>query len=251
MEEIYRKPICLDLADSEASDQAVVGGKAANLNRLIKAGLPVPPGWVVIPGSIKGCNNTWLGSVFNEDPRLAGVIYGREVFAVRSSAAVEDGSRMSFAGQFKSYLNVAGDNLVKMASYVVGGRPNGHYYEAMKSDFRHEDVRINVVIQRMVFATRAVVGFTINPVSGERRETVEVVKGNGEILVSGKTTPAVWEVGQGGLERVFGPDIDVPESDTLLGYMRKCREVIGAEADVEAAYDDVQWWILQARPITT
>ena len=39
------------LADVKAADAAAVGGKAANLGELIRAGFAVPPGFV-LPGSV-------------------------------------------------------------------------------------------------------------------------------------------------------------------------------------------------------
>jgi len=40
-------PIIVWLGDERASDVKLVGGKAAGLNEMIKAGIPVPPGFIV------------------------------------------------------------------------------------------------------------------------------------------------------------------------------------------------------------
>ncbi|MEO6627111.1 MAG: PEP/pyruvate-binding domain-containing protein, partial [Aquihabitans sp.] len=128
-------------------DNATVGGKGANLGEMARAGLPVPPGFVVTAdaylrsmdaGGVRG----ELLSVFAEaaghagDPaaltaaaahlqklvRSAGVAddvrdrlveaYGKlgagVAVAVRSSATAEDGAEASFAGMHESYVNVVG-----------------------------------------------------------------------------------------------------------------------------------------------
>lgn len=40
-------PIVVDLADDQAGALDLVGGKAANLHVLLRAGMPVPPGFCV------------------------------------------------------------------------------------------------------------------------------------------------------------------------------------------------------------
>lgn len=69
------------------ADLAVAGGKGANLGELVRAGLPVPPGFVITaPGYLQamdggcarrassaGCPSTqrWASTVFRSDPTIS------------------------------------------------------------------------------------------------------------------------------------------------------------------------------------
>jgi pyruvate,water dikinase len=127
-------------------DIALGGGKGANLGELSRAGLPVPPGFVVTtraydafveagglkdeivglasrandPGEFEAAaqkiqalfaRNTLPEDVAAEVrdayARLANADGG--AVAVRSSATAEDLPQASFAGQQETYLNVSGD----------------------------------------------------------------------------------------------------------------------------------------------
>ena len=83
---------------------SAIGGKAAALARLVRAGFDVPPFFVVAADA--GLEAAEIRAAL---ARLAPE-GGR--FAVRSSAAEEDGAGHSFAGQFESYLNVDADDVV-------------------------------------------------------------------------------------------------------------------------------------------
>jgi hypothetical protein len=65
-----------------------------------------------------------------------------------------------------------------------------------------------VLVRRMVAADAAGVAFTANPATGDRSETiVSAVRGLGERLVSGETSPEKWIVAGG---RATQRSIDVP-----------------------------------------
>ena len=81
----------LDLGDVPPGSGATVGGKAAQLADLSRAGFPVPPGIVV------------TGERANVDQLLTAIdrLADRDMtFAVRSSGVAEDGAAASFAGQY-------------------------------------------------------------------------------------------------------------------------------------------------------
>ena len=135
-------------------DIALVGGKGANLGELTRAGLPVPPGFVVTTGAYDafveagGLTDEILGLASQpqaDDPAafeaaaekiqalfaLAATpddvadevraAYDRlanaegEAVAVRSSATAEDLPGASFAGQQETYLNVRGERALTEA----------------------------------------------------------------------------------------------------------------------------------------
>lgn len=195
-----------------------VGGKAANLGELTRAGLPVPPGWVLTTrayqeaaeaaglGPIVAAGGEGLARAARtrllETPVPPAVeqavreAYGRlgdeTAVAVRSSATAEDLPFASFAGQQDTYLNVVGPQAVLDAvrrcwASLWTDRAVA-YRESNGID--HARVRLAVVVQVMVDAQVAGVMFTANPVTGRRRETViDAAPGLGEAVVSGAVNP--------------------------------------------------------------
>ena len=95
---LARWPV-LDLRDSVEVD--VVGGKAASLGTLLRAGFPVPGGFTVTAGAAEPAI------------RAAYAALGDDVaVAVRSSATTEDGADASCAGQHDTYLWISGADAV-------------------------------------------------------------------------------------------------------------------------------------------
>ncbi|MFH0824286.1 MAG: PEP/pyruvate-binding domain-containing protein, partial [Pseudomonadota bacterium] len=126
----------LELGEASRAGTEEIGGKAANLNNLIRLGLTVPKGIVVAAAAYEAhavrCNlegrlapfierRDWRGAelmarrclVSNMvDEELAERIVDRfrsmrsSTVAVRSSATCEDQESASFAGQYETFLNV-------------------------------------------------------------------------------------------------------------------------------------------------
>ena len=129
--------LVLDLAQLSADDLTAVGGKAANLGELIRAGFDVPPGFCITTEAYRlavqgttveagtgtdtaAARAAVLGAPFPESVAAAvRDAYARlesgtdGPVAVRSSATAEDLPGASFAGQQDTYLNVTGiDNVL-------------------------------------------------------------------------------------------------------------------------------------------
>ncbi len=141
------RPLCIDLKVLSAADLPLVGGKAAALGRLTRAGLPVPQGVCITTLAYENYLDTtglrqrlplllerkpfnemrweelWdlglrIRSLFLNTPlpeRLAAEIIAgfpsrltRVPVTVRSSAPVEDSATASFAGLHDSFVNVYG-----------------------------------------------------------------------------------------------------------------------------------------------
>jgi cytochrome P450 len=112
--------------------------------------------------------------------------------AVRSSASMEDSAQTSFAGQQDTYLWILGQEAV--IEHVQ--RCWASVYSARSIVYRRhhavpeEDVRMAVVVQRMVDARAAGVAMTLDPLTGDRTKiVVEASFGLGETVASGTVTP--------------------------------------------------------------
>lgn len=205
---------------------------------------------------------------------------GKEVFvAIRSSATAEDLPDASFAGQQDTYLNVKGEgNVVEKvkACWASLFTPRAIYYRVQKG-FRHEDVSIAVVVQRMVNSEKSGVMFTSHPVTGEKKCIIEAVFGLGEAIVGGLVTPDTYvydrikrrieevkiaekkfmivrrngnekvELGEKGKERVLSEE----ELKKLVDLGELIEEHYGKPQDVEWAIEGNNIYIVQSRPITT
>ena len=206
--------LVLPLQDAPA-DASLVGGKAAGLGRLARAGLAVPAGFAITAGAFRAflhandidgalTHDTALEALraarWPDDLRAAieaayadlrGRAAGAPV-AVRSSATVEDSAEASFAGQHSTLLNIDGVDAVFDAIVSCWASLYGEHATAYRRTRGVEDdgPAMGVVVQALVPAEAAGVAFTIDPVSGDRAHVViEAVWGLGEGLVGGNITP--------------------------------------------------------------
>jgi pyruvate,water dikinase len=116
--------------------------------------------------------------------------------AVRSSGAV------SMPGQMETDLNIRGaDNVINSVVRVWSSSftPRAIHFRAIRrlkrDDMNPSDGRIGVAILRMVMARSSGVGFTVNPMTGDR--TKVMVEGNwgiGESIVQGIVVPDVFYI---------------------------------------------------------
>src|SRR4029077_17395460 len=92
-------------------------------------------------------------------------------YAVRSSATAEDLPTASFAGQQDTYLNVVGpaailQHVSRCWASLFTERAVTY---RLRNDVDQRKVHMAVVVQRMVFAQAAVILFTADPVTGNRK----------------------------------------------------------------------------------
>ena len=107
-----------DLA--ECRDVMLAGGKGASLGRLIRAGFPVPNGFVVNTRAYRLAQKeaASAGKPMEIPAQAAGEILrgyqtmGAGAVAVRSSATAEDMAAASMAGQCDTFLDVEGETAV-------------------------------------------------------------------------------------------------------------------------------------------
>lgn len=116
--------------------------------------------------------------------------------AIRSSATAEDLPDASFAGQQETFLNVRGeedlfDKVRKCWSSLFTARAIS-YRE--KQGYAHSDVKLAVVVQKMVNSEISGIMFTVDPHSGAKNIIVEAGYGLGEAIVGGEVTPDTYVV---------------------------------------------------------
>lgn len=168
---------------------------------------------------------------------------GASMVAVRSSGAREDGQDRSFAGVFESVLNVTPDCLGEAIQTVQRS-----FESDAATRYAQSSETGGIIIQEMVDAEWAGVLFTRHPDHGGSA-LLEMVPGCGDSLVSGARTPHAYEVGRrsGALPDGVMPPIDIAP---LLALGRKAEKLFGRPQDIEWAYKQGQYYILQSRDIT-
>src|SRR5207247_10466418 len=119
---------------------------------------------------------------------MLGVGFPRAVVAARASAANEDGTVMSCAGQFDSVLGVRADGRGEPLWDALRQVWASAFHErAAAYQATGDSVRMAVVIQEMVDPAVSGVAFSADPVTGDRdTAVVRAVSGLGEGPVSGE-----------------------------------------------------------------
>lgn len=267
--------------------KSIVGNKAKNLMILKKAGFSVPDGWVLTgetfsivlrqndledefesiikefnKENIKLCSHKFaklftkliLPESIKEE--ISSCLQNDKYYAVRSSAMKEDLENCSFAGQYKSFLNIHG--LPQIENCIIG------CYRAMFSEgvlsylvdhgLSLENYTMAVLIQEMVDPEKSGVAFSLNPLTGDDQEIIiNAGFGLGEELVSGRTKAESY---------LYNWYHQKMNGETTNSALNKTEVVMIAQAvldiqasfgypcDVEFALKGGRLFILQARPIT-
>ncbi len=214
--------------DSEEASLSLAGGKGANLAHLVRAGFPVPPGFLITSRAYRSFIKAnqmeeWILETAPRKPigdpanlenaasqirqrftsgilptgleraiREAYEALGSPSVAVRSSATAEDLPEMSFAGQQDTYLNVLGEEaLIEAVTKCWSSLWTARAMGyRVRNGLSHQDLAMAVVVQEMVPSEVSGVLFTANPLTGKRSEIViDATLGLGEALVSGQVEP--------------------------------------------------------------
>lgn len=247
-----------NFGDVGPGDVAVAGGKGVGLGGLVRAGLPVPPGFVLTTAAYADfveanhlaagihelaamspqaslqdyedaskriralfTGGTMPAVIAAELAAAYGLLGdGNTSVAVRSSATAEDLASASFAGQQETYLNVLGAEA--LAAAVTDCWASLWTARAMAYRAREgigpDTVRLAVVVQRMVEAEAAGVLFTANPANGRRDQ----------IVIS-----AAWGLGESVVSGTVTTDDVVLEAGTgrVLSRRTADKEVMTVYAD--------------------
>ncbi|WP_336707338.1 PEP/pyruvate-binding domain-containing protein [Oerskovia sp. USHLN155] len=275
------------LVPLEEAARATCGGKATALGALLRAGLPVPDGFVV-PFDVHRA--AVPDDVLRDALAPALRTLGSPPVAVRSSAAGEDTAQASAAGQHESVLAVqAPDDVAHAvrACWASLHSPRAVDYRAgLDADggdgAASGEPAMAVLVQRLVDAE--VSGVMFAPDDPDDPTVVEASWGLGPSVVGGTVTPDTYRVVAHGTlgrravrvaSRVVADKQtrldrdgtrlvtrDVPPGDrrrptlddtTVFRLARlgwRAANLLGGPQDVEWALADGMLWIVQARPIT-
>ncbi len=201
--------------------------------------------------------------------------------AVRSSATAEDLATASFAGQQDTYLNIKGnsellESVKKCFASLFTARAT---YYRHKKKFKHEEVSLAVIVQKMIDADKSGVMFTKDPSHKNENTIIEAVFGLGEGIVSGKISPDKYIISKelkildkkiaikkiaitrdsAGKKEIIklkdekskSPVLKDYEIIKLTEYGLKLESHYKKPQDIEFAIEGEEIYILQTRPVTT
>lgn len=231
-----------------------IGGKAFNLQRLIKYGLDVPTTYVVDVSTTKKILNGEINISYFLD-YLPNTLY-----AVRSSGVNEDGQIHSFAGLFDSYLNVNKMDLEQSLKECALSVQNKRVDSYTKNLSLLSNLNIAIIIQDMIDCQYSGVCFTADPIIIDRSTMIfEIGEGLGDKIVSGEISPLTISVRKNNLSSAvkgYGDynEFFAREFQKYLNLLfEKClliEKFYKNPVDIEWCISNGQIKILQTRPIT-
>ncbi len=290
----------------------LAGGKATNLGRLSQKGFTVPEWFAVTSEALQAfVQENDLAEVLkptadlgelsrrveaaflkgNISDSLKAEIFGKlkalgledSFVAVRSSGLDEDSAQNSFAGQFSSYLFQKGWEQIAESlkrCWASGFSERALSYR-LERGLGLQDIRVGVVIQRMVNAEAAGVVFSRHPIKVLNRDEVLVssVWGLGEGLVSGELesddfeisrrtgkiekrvvtkSHAMRQASEGGVvkealtvEQGLQSSLSDEQVSSIAKLSEKLEESLGTPQDAEWVLDSGKLYLVQTRPVTS
>jgi pyruvate,water dikinase len=262
---------------TEALDESLFGGKAAQLAAAVRAGLPVPAGVALPFGFVDA-----VGAGDRDARQQLAAVFRTLVapLVARSSAVGEYSEQASFAGQHLTRLNLGSEPELVDAVRAVWDSARSPSALAYRERLRlPREPRMAVVVQELVDADSAGVLFSCNPINGSDELVIEAAWGLGEAVVAGLVTPDRFRLRRDGavVERIEGlKDVAVridPEGGTrqtevpaetarvlclddaqltaLHALALRCEEVFSGSHDLEWAFAGDRLYLLQRRTLTT
>ena len=300
------------------SDVSLAGGKGASLGEMTKAGISVPPGFVILSNAFEkfleatnlnveietildSVNHKEMHTTENASEKIKSLILQVKIpkdisaeiqkffknlnskyVAVRSSATAEDSASAAWAGQLESYLNTTEETLLENVKKCWASlfTPRAIFYRFEK-DLHKQKISVAVVVQKMVDSEKSGIAFSVHPVTQDRNQLIiEAGFGLGEAIVSGQITPDSYVV-EKQPRRIIDKNIetqsrgfyraesggnewrDIPkergEKEVLSNTeILELSEIIlrienhyNFPCDIEWAFGNGKFYIVQSRPITT
>ncbi len=225
-------PLILNFKELNKHHVDLAGGKGSSLGEMMTAGIPVPPGFVVLASTfekflvetdlnvevvaiLETVDHNAMHTVEQASEKIQALIkaapmpsdiaqdiqenfaeLGAEFVAVRSSATAEDGAENAWAGQLDSYLNTTEDQLLEKVQHCWASlfTPRAIFYRFEKG-LHQQKISVAVVVQKMVESEISGIAFSVHPVTEDYNQLIiEAGFGLGEAIVSGSITPDSYVV---------------------------------------------------------
>jgi pyruvate,water dikinase len=216
-----------DFTNLGKDDATIAGGKGASLGEMLRAGISVPSGFVIlanasekfleetdlnaeIDSALDFVNHQEIHTIEAASEKIKALILQAEMpknitdeiqkffknlntkcVAVRSSATAEDSASAAWAGQLESYLNTTEENLLENVKKCWASlfTPRAIFYRLQKN-LHDSRISIGVVIQKMVESEKSGIAFSVHPVTQDRNQLIiEAGFGLGEAIVASRITP--------------------------------------------------------------
>ncbi|WP_307345417.1 PEP/pyruvate-binding domain-containing protein [Metabacillus malikii] len=217
------------LREGYDKERLLIGGKAKNLSKMMKAGIEVPDGFIITSDALSHFIKTHhlaeqidylIQTEENPNQKIQQCFLSHEMpsdlekeirsaydalrsssggshVSVRSSAAAEDLQHQSFAGQYETYLNIGSyDHLVESIKkcWVSIWSDQALRY-VQHAEMNSKSSKISILVQVMIQADISGVAFSVNPITSDSDEVViNCSYGLGESVVSGLVTPDMFIV---------------------------------------------------------
>lgn len=256
------------------------GGKANSLSTLFTNGFNVPRGFIIPASEIEQvfisfsqnaempaeekrvfvdtCASHFTPLIEDSWAEVKQFFPEKTKIAVRSSINLEDGTLFSFAGQFKTVLNVSDFDgfATAVLECIASTYDQVALTYCLNNNIDCNLLRVNLIVQEMVNPDHAGVCFTINPLTGNEKEImIESINGLGENLVQGTATPSSYKVNWYDpaiteLNQIDVSSLKEASINIIVAEALKIQRLYGYPVDIEWALKDDKLYILQARPMT-
>lgn len=201
--------------------------------------------------------------------------------SVRSSAISEDSGEASFAGQHKTYLYTRPEQLFdNVKQSLASAWSFGALSYRLKMGVSLLNIEYAVVLQKMVFATRSGIAFSMNSNGNMADAVINCGYGMGEGIVMDQVSADCYHVNRAlrsitrsvvqkehsmeyslekgiyladvPFEKQSKPALSDAEIFSVYDQVMLAEKVLGKPADVEFVWgEDGELYLLQLRPITT
>lgn len=275
----------LRLEEITASQDDLVGPKAANLAKLLRGGLSVPRGFCITLDVYRGYvyangledqiaqarattgDPSELRQAFDSGrmlPELTVAVHAacEELggpFAVRSSASHEDSAHGSFAGQHESYLNVShADGVLDCIRKCWASLWTSSAVSYRSRWLQDPDsTGMAVIVQAFVQTDAAGLMFLEDPIDGNASHLIiESTRGLGDRLAAGLVTPEAFRIDKRSGRILTGRrsswkfgTLDKTQIAALCKAAERIEGRFGSRVAIEWAFAEQELHILQCRPL--